>query len=98
MGKFKLYRNFNGSFRGETITVPDDMDLMVLRSGAGERVKEFTKDKNKMILFNQNVEQFVDMTGNLVGPFVSGELANLDSQVSEILVQGGKARFMDENN
>ena len=50
MGKFKLYRNFNGSFRGETITVPDDMDLMVLRSGAGERVKEFTKDKNKMIV------------------------------------------------
>ena len=50
-----------------------------------------------MVMFNQKVEQFVDMTGNLIGPFNSGELANLESQVSEILVQGGKASFVDEN-
>ncbi|MEK6850248.1 MAG: hypothetical protein AABX85_01600 [Nanoarchaeota archaeon] len=54
-------------------------------------------DKKKMILFNQNVEQFIDMSGNLIGPFNSGDLANLDVQVSEILVSGGKAQFMDEN-
>jgi len=54
-------------------------------------------DKMKLILFNQNVEQFVDMFGNVIGPFASGELANLDGQVSEILVSGGKASFVDEN-
>jgi len=54
-------------------------------------------DKMKLILFNQNIEQFVDMSGNVIGPFVSGELANLEGQVSEILVSGGKASFIDEN-
>ena len=51
---------------------------------------------NRMVLFNNDVEQFVDMNGNNVGPFMAGELANLDSQVSEILVGSGKARFVDE--
>ncbi len=50
----------------------------------------------RMIMFNQDVEQFVDMMGNIIGPFVAGELANLDSKVSEILVSGGKAGFVDE--
>ena len=54
------------------------------------------KEKNKLLLFNQVVEQFIDISGNLVGPFTSGELANLDAQVSEILVSGGKAQFVDD--
>jgi len=52
--------------------------------------------KNKMILFTQNVEQFVDMTGNVVGPFSSGSLANLESGVSDILVSAGKAQLVDQ--
>jgi hypothetical protein len=52
--------------------------------------------KNKMIIFNQNVEQFVDMSGSNIGPFTAGELANLDADVAGILVSGGKASFVDE--
>ncbi|MCU0642001.1 MAG: DNA replication complex GINS family protein [archaeon] len=52
--------------------------------------------KNKMIIFNQDVEQFVDMTGNLIGPFAAGELANIENEISAILVSGGKATFVDE--
>ena len=51
---------------------------------------------NRMVLFNGDVEQFVDMNGIVVGPFMTGELANLDSQVAEIIVGSGKARFVDE--
>jgi len=54
------------------------------------------ENKNKMIIFKQNVEQFVDMFGNVIGPFTSGELANLDAAVCEILVSSGKASFVDE--
>lgn len=50
----------------------------------------------KMIMFNQNVEQFVDMNGNVMGPYSSGELVNLDSKVAEILVSSGKAGWIDE--
>lgn len=53
-------------------------------------------DKNKMVLFSQDVEQFVDMNGQVVGPFFLGQLANLHSDVSQILVSGGKAKFVDE--
>lgn len=52
--------------------------------------------KYRMIIFNQDVEQFVDMGGNPTGPFASGELANLEKEVAEILVSGGKANFVDE--
>ena len=58
--------------------------------------KDGEKNKNRMIIFNQNVEQFVDMTGSLIGPFASGELVNIDSEVAGILVSGGKASFVDE--
>jgi DNA replication initiation complex subunit (GINS family) len=53
--------------------------------------------KQRMIIFNQNVEQFVDLNGALTGPFASGELANLDSEVADILVSGGKAGYVDED-
>ena len=55
------------------------------------------KDSNRMVIFNQNVEQFVDMSGISVGPFAAGELANLSNEVSAILVSGGKAKFVDED-
>lgn len=54
------------------------------------------KNVNKMISIVQNVEQFVDMNGNLVGPFGTGEIANLSSEVAEILVAGGKASFIED--
>lgn len=52
--------------------------------------------KNKMIIFNENIEQFVDMEGKIIGPFGKGELANLNTKVCDILVSGGKAMLVDE--
>jgi len=58
--------------------------------------KEKTPEMFKMVMFNQPVEQFVDMTGNAIGPFNAGQIVNLDSSISQILVQSGKATFVDE--
>jgi len=55
------------------------------------------EEKNMMIIFNENVGEFVDMSGNAIGPFSKGELANLDVGVCKILVGDGKARFVDES-
>jgi DNA replication initiation complex subunit (GINS family) len=52
--------------------------------------------KYRMIIFSQDVEQFVDMMGNLAGPFAAGELVNLESEVAGVFVSGGKASFVDE--
>lgn len=59
--------------------------------------KQGKKEKNKMLLFKQDTEQFVDHIGNTIGPFKSGDLANLDSEVANILVSGEKADFVDED-
>jgi len=53
-------------------------------------------ERNRLLMFNQEVEEFVDMKGNAVGPFASGELVNLDLDVAEVLVGGGKASYVDE--
>ncbi len=59
--------------------------------------KQDESKKNRMIIFNQDVEQFVDLGGNIAGPFASGELVNLENSVAEILVSSGNASFVDEN-
>jgi len=70
-----------------------DKELEKLLRGKAEKEAK----KNRLIMFKQNAEQFVDMFGNVVGPFASGEVANLDAAVSEILVSSGKAEFVDED-
>jgi len=69
-----------------------DKDLAGFMKG-----KKAEEEKNRMIIFNQEIEQFVDMSGKVLGPYKSGELANLDKDVSQILVTGGKAEYIDPN-
>ena len=72
----------------------DEGDKELARALNGR--KEGEEEKSKMVIFEEGVEQFVDMTGNLIGPFAKGELANLDSAVCEVLVSGKKAKFVDD--
>jgi len=67
-----------------------DKEVAKLMSGKKDKV-----EKNRMILFNQNVEQFVGMKGEVVGPFASGALANLDMEIANLFVSGGKASYVD---
>lgn len=61
------------------------------------RKEEKEGDSGKLIMFNQDVEEFVDMEGNAVGPFGAGELVNFSTPIANILVEGGKASFVDES-
>jgi len=54
------------------------------------------ESKNKMVIVKEDIEQFVDMAGEIIGPFKKGSLVNLDTQVAEILVSGSKAMFVEE--
>ncbi len=81
----------------------DVFDKMIKAFEEGD--KEVTKslsgkkegDKNRMILFNQNIEEFVDFDGKVIGPYDSGELITLDEKIAKILVEGGKAGYVDED-
>ena len=49
------------------------------------------EDVSKKVLIKEDVEQFVDMTGEIIGPFNKGDKITIDSRVADILVEGGKA-------
>ncbi|MEM4259142.1 MAG: hypothetical protein QXS38_00035 [Candidatus Pacearchaeota archaeon] len=72
----------------------EESDKEISNVFAQKRTDEMKK--YKMVLFNQDVEQFIDLFGNSAGPFTAGELANLEKEVADILVSGGKASFVDE--
>lgn len=74
----------------------EEGDRELARLLHGDKQLGKAEQKQNMIIFTQNTEQFVDMGGNIVGPFNTGELANLDSDVSSLLVSSGKARYVDE--
>jgi hypothetical protein len=61
------------------------------------RGESLQKSANSMVIFSQDIEEFVGMDGGIIGPFANGDLANLDSGVSGILVESGKAKFVDED-
>lgn len=49
MSKFKLNENFNGSFAGETVNVPDYLDKEVISKKIGVKVKAEKPPRNKAI-------------------------------------------------
>jgi len=52
--------------------------------------------KNGLILFLKDVEELVDLEGKKIGPFTRGQMANLPKEISKILVDDGKAEFVEE--
>lgn len=53
---------------------------------------------HKLITMIDDVEEFIDMQGNIIGPFKKGNIVNIDSAVANILVNDSKARFVDEKD
>ena len=47
-----------------------------------------------MILFLDNVDEFVGIDGKSMGPFKIGEIANLPKQIADILISDKKAEFV----
>lgn len=70
-----------------------DKEIAKVINGKRDKDKE---EKFRMIMFSQNVDQFVGMDGQPIGPYVAGELVNLNSNVASIFVTGGKASFVDD--
>ncbi len=68
-----------------------DKELSRLLNGQSK-----AEEKLKMVLFSEDVEEFVDYDGKVIGPFASGELANLDVGVAKVLVEGGKAGYVED--
>ncbi|PIN90469.1 hypothetical protein COU60_01435 [Candidatus Pacearchaeota archaeon CG10_big_fil_rev_8_21_14_0_10_34_76] len=70
-----------------------DKSLNDLLIGKDAVEKEF---KHKMVLMEDDMQEFVDMEGKLIGPFNKGALINIDGRIADMLVSDGKAKMVDE--
>lgn len=51
---------------------------------------------NELILFSENVDEFLGFDGSKLGPFSKGQMANISKDVAKILVESSKAEFVEE--
>lgn len=54
--------------------------------------EEEIKSKNKMIVFVEDAEEFLDLEGNRLGPFKKGDVANISEEIANILIVDKKSR------
>jgi DNA replication initiation complex subunit (GINS family) len=60
--------------------------------GAGE---EGVVIKNKLIIFKNDAEEFLDLDGNKIGPFKKGDIVNISQEIANILIVDNKADAVD---
>lgn len=54
-------------------------------------------EKNKLVIFKENVEEFLDLEGNKVGPFKEGDIVNIPYEIANILIVDNKADPVEED-
>jgi DNA replication initiation complex subunit (GINS family) len=52
--------------------------------------------RNDMVIFKEAAEEFVGMDGEKMGPFEEGQIANISKEIAKILVESGKAEYVNE--
>ena len=60
-------------------------------------VEEKHKLQNKMVVFVDDAEEFVDLEGNRLGPFKKGDVANISEEIANILIVDKKAEAVEED-
>jgi len=55
------------------------------------------ESKFKLVKFMSSVEEFLDLEGETMGPFAQGEVANLDNEIVNILVQDKKVEILEQD-
>jgi len=73
----------------ELMNCMDISEKKLLESLSGERV-ESTKN-NDLVVFLENVEEFLGMEGDKMGPYAKGDIANISEEVAKILIEAGRA-------
>ena len=58
--------------------------------------KKQMEDKNELIIFRTDVEEFMDLEGGKLGPFEKGQMANISKDIAKILIDDGKADVVEK--
>jgi DNA replication initiation complex subunit (GINS family) len=60
------------------------------------RKGKVVETKHRLVRFLDSVSEFMGMDGESVGPFEKGEIANLEKEIVDILIQDKKAEVIEE--
>ncbi|HKL23915.1 MAG TPA: hypothetical protein VJ912_01125 [Candidatus Nanoarchaeia archaeon] len=58
--------------------------------------KNHETENNEMIVFNEDINEFMSPEGEKMGPYKKGQLANIPKEVAKILLEGGKAEIVSK--
>ena len=77
-------------------------DIMKNIEKSDKKLSEFMNEKkageskNEMVIFKVDIDEFLDMDGEKVGPFEKGQVANLPKEIVKILVDDMKVEVIDK--
>ena len=58
--------------------------------------KKGEETKNELIYFLQDVEEFVDLDGEKIGPYQKAQIVNIPKEIAKILIDNGNAERVEE--
>ena len=64
----------------------------ILNGGKGGEVAK----NNDLVVFLENVDEFLGMEGDKMGPYTKGDIANISKEISKILSEGGKVEIIEK--
>ena len=90
---FENMLDFEKSMFENIMQIMENADKSVLGLLNGE---EKTGNSFSLISFKEDVEEFLGLEGEKLGPFSKGEIANLPEKIAKILDEAGKVEVIDE--
>ena len=54
------------------------------------------KQKNELVIFKEDVKEFVGLNGEKMGGFEKGQVANIPNEIAKILIEDGKVERTEE--
>jgi len=85
--------SFEKSLFEELIKNIEDSDKKINELLDGKKIEEL---KNELVIFKTDVEEFLDMEGEKVGPFQEGQIANIPKKIAKILIEDSKAEIVEK--
>ena len=92
---FENMLDFEKQLFDEMVRSMEDAEKNINQFLTGSKKQEIN---NCMVVFKQDVEEFLGLDGTSLGPFKKGDLANLPREITKILESGDKIEYVDERH
>jgi len=90
---FNNMLSFEKSLFEELIKNIENSDKKISELLDRKKVEEL---KNELVIFKTDVEEFLDVEGEKIGPFKKGQIANISKEIAKILIEDDKAEVVEK--